>query len=56
MRIRRKGGLEAKLLVRGFPSTRMAYVAALWMRFGSPGEAEAAARRFKECPQGAVLG
>jgi len=29
----------------------MTHVAALWMRFGSPEEAEAAALRFKECPK-----
>lgn len=29
----------------------MTHVAALWMRFGSPDEAGAAARRFKGCPK-----
>jgi len=43
--------LEVRFLVLGFLSTRMTHVAALWMRFSSPDEAEAAAHRFKECPK-----
>lgn len=43
--------MEARFIVLGFPSTCVTHVAALWMRFSSPDEAEAAAQRFKACPR-----